>query len=132
MSRLPLAAVLAALALAAPAQAKTVQAHSIVAVGDQISCWALLPAAGRGIECTAAFLPDLGELDPYLALSAHGRATEGERGDYPGYPGRPTRLRDGDRWTSKGVRCRLVGAGLTCRNRDGHGFVLRRGAIRRF
>ena len=117
--------------VAAPAQAKTVHAKRINAPAG-IRCWAVMPVAGKGIECGAPFLAKIGELDPYLAVSRHGRAILGERGDYTGYSDRPKRMADGDTWRWKGVTCRLRDRGLTCRNADGHGFVLKKGAIRRF
>ncbi len=120
----PLAAALAlAFVLAAPAHAKTSTAKR-VSIGGRTSCYLVMPIAGGGIECSSAALPDTGELDPYVALHRHGRARLGQRGDYPGYPGRNVGLRDGDVWKIAGVRCRVRETTIHCRNRDRHGFAL--------
>jgi len=125
-----LATALLALVLSVPASAKTVSYKNIVGPNKNISCF-----AARGsteIECSATFLPEIGELDTYLAVRARGKAKLSERGDYPGYGGRRRTLRFGDVWKRPGVRCTMRASGLTCRNLDGHGFHLERGHIRRF
>ena len=125
-----LATALLALALAATASAKTVTAKSIVGPNQQITCFAV--KGSTEIECLAAFLPEIGELDTYLAVRARGKAKLAERGDYPGYDVRPRTLRFGDTWKRPGIRCTLRRTGLTCRNLDEHGFHLERGDVRRF
>jgi hypothetical protein len=117
------AAAFAALLLAAPAHAQTVTAKR-VNVDTYTSCFLVMPVAGGGIECSSTALPDTGELDPYVALHRHGRVHVGERGDYPGFPGRNVRLRDGDVWKIAGVTCRVKDRTITCRNQDRHGFRL--------
>ena len=89
------------------------------------------PVAEKCPECGAPYLPHK-DLDGYIALHRHGRATLGERGDYPGY-GHPRRtLRYGDTWKRPGIRCTMRTTGLWCRNLDGHGFRLAKGAVLRF
>jgi hypothetical protein len=41
-------------------------------------------------------------------------------------------LRYGDTWKRPGIRCTMRTTGLRCRNLDGHGFRLAKGAVRRF
>ncbi len=125
-----LATALLALALAATASAKTITAKRVVGTNQQISCFAVM--GSTEIECLASFLPEIGDLDTYLAVRARGEARLAERGDYPGYDVRPRTLRFGDTWKRPGIRCRLRRTGLTCRNLDDHGFHLARGDIRRF
>ena len=125
-----LASALLALALAATASARTVTAKSIAGPNQQISCFAVKESTE--IECLAPFLPEIGELDTYLAVRARGKAKLSQRGDYPSYDGRPRTLRFGDTWKRPGVRCTLRRTGLMCRNLDDHGFHLGRDRIRRF
>jgi hypothetical protein len=119
-----------ALVLAATASAKTVTAKNIVGPNKQLSCFAVM--GSTEIECSAAFVPEIGELDTYLAVRARGRAILSERGDYPGSSVRRRTLHFGDTWQRPGVRCKLRRTGLTCRNLDGHGFHLGRDRTRRF
>jgi hypothetical protein len=125
-----LATALLALALAATASGKTVIAKNIVGPNKQLSCFAVM--GSTEIECSAAFVPEIGELDTYLAVRAHGRAILSERGDYPGYDSPRRTLHFGDIWQRPGVRCKLRSNGLTCRNLDDHGFHLQKGHVRRF
>jgi hypothetical protein len=124
------ATALLALALPATGSAKTVTYKSIVGPNKQISCFAV--KGSTEIECSAAYLPEIGELDTYLAVRARGKAKLSERGDYPGYEVRRRTLRFGDTWQRPGVRCTMRTSGLTCRNLDEHGFHLERGHVRRF
>lgn len=87
---------------------------------------------GPALECSSPDIPELGELDSYFLLRARGRTVYAERGDYDGYVARREVLRYGQTWRRSGVTCRLRTSGLSCRNRDGHGFHLARGAARRF
>jgi hypothetical protein len=121
---------LLALALPATASAETVTYKSIVGPNKQLSCFAV--KASTEIECSATFVREIGELDTYLAVRAHGKAILAERGDYPGYNVRRRTLHFGDTWQRPGVRCRMRTTGLTCRNLDGHGFHLEKGHVRRF
>jgi len=124
---------LALFLVAAPAAgARTVPGKSVHTRGFTISCFAVLPGAGGGIECTSRWVPDIGELDSYFALHRHGRARLSQRGDYPGYSVKSRRVDDGHRWTWKGVRCAFAGGGVRCVNRDGHGFVIAASGSRRF
>jgi hypothetical protein len=131
MSRLaPLIALVACALAAAPAAAKTIKATDVVSPTGLITCLAV--KHGSGIECTAPYLPDIGELDTYLALKPHGRAVLSERGDNPGFGHKQVKLRYGDTWRRPGIRCAMRTSGLRCRNLDDHGFSIARGAVRRF
>jgi hypothetical protein len=126
-----LATALFALAgLPATASAETVTYKSVVGPNQQISCFAV--QASTEIECSAPFVPEIGELDTYLAVRSRGKAKRSERGDYPGYPVRRRTLHFGDVWQRPGIRCTVRRTGLTCRNLDDHGFHLERGHVRRF
>lgn len=114
----------ALLAVAATASARTVGGTSVHTAKNAISCFAVMPVAGGGIECASPYVPDIGELDSYFALHRHGRARLSERGDYPGFEGTSRRVRDGDVWRWKGVRCAFRDGGVRCVNRSGHGFVI--------
>lgn len=132
LSRCLLIALLLAVGAAAvpSAQARTVDYKSVKSPSGQISCYAV--RGERRIECSAPYLPDIGELDTYLGLRPRGRTILAERGDYPGYNVRPRTLRYGDVWRRPGIRCTMRRNGLTCRNRDRHGFHIERGNVRRF
>ena len=77
-----LATALLALVLTATASAKTVSSKNIVGPNKNISCFAV--RGSTEIECSATFVPEIGELDTYLAVRARGKAKLSERGDYPG------------------------------------------------
>ena len=124
-------AVLLALAgSAGVAQARTVSYNNIVSPSKLISCWAVMDSSR--IECSAPYLPDIGELDTFYALSPHGKSRVGERGDFPGFPTPRRTLRYGDTWKRPGIRCTMRRSGLTCHNLDGRGFHIAKGALRRF
>lgn len=123
-------ALLALAGLCAPASAKTVSYDNIVSPSKLISCWAVIDSTE--IECTAPYLPDIGELDTYLAVRPRGKARISERGDFPGYSTPRRTLPYGDTWKRPGIRCTLRTNGLTCRNRDGHGFHIQKAHVRRF
>lgn len=120
--------VLPALALAAPAGANTVSYHNIVSPTKQISCSAVI--GSTEIECTAPYLPDIGDLDTYVALRKHGRSRLSERGDFPGFSDRRRTLHYGDTWKRPGISCQMRRTGLTCRNADDHGFHLQSPVLR--
>ena len=128
-ARTLLAAGLAA-ACAAPASAATVTATDIVSPSGQIRCWAVIKSTE--IECGAPYVHRFGDLDPYLAVRAHGHAILSQRGDYPGYGNKPRTLQYGDTWKRPGIRCAMRTTGITCRNKDGHGFHMQRGHVYRF
>lgn len=131
MIRFALPIAIAACALsAAPTAAKTVEVTDVVSPTGLISCLAV--KFGSGIECTAPYLPDIGDLDTYLALKRHGRSILSERGDNPGFGHKPVKLHYGDTWRRPGIRCAMRTSGLRCRNLDGHGFAIAKGAVGRF
>ena len=126
-------AVSVALALAASggvAWAKTVTAYNIVSPSKLISCWAVLQSTE--VDCTAPYLPDIGDLDSYFSLKPNGKAKLAQRGDFPGHSTPRRTLRYGDTWVRPGIRCTMRTTGLTCRNRDNHGFHIQKGNTRRF
>ena len=128
---LTMAIAAASLLAAASAQARVVRATDVRSPTGLITCWAM-KYGHPGIECTAPYLPDLGELDTYMGLRPTRRAFLGQRGDYPGYGHRQVTVRYGDVWRRPGIRCTMRSSGMTCRNRSRHGFHLARGAVRRF
>ena len=123
-------ALLAVAGACGAASAATLTSENIVSPGKRISCWAVMRSTE--IECTAPYLPDIGELDTYLAVRPRGAARMSERGDFPGFGTRPRTLRYGDVWKRPGIRCTMSRAALECRNRDEHGFHIERGQVRRF
>lgn len=124
--------ILTALLLPPTASARTVHYKNFVSPSKLISCISV-KYGGRGIECSARYIPEIGELDTYYALEPRGRSRIGERGDYPGYADAKQRtLHYGDTYTRNGIRCTMRRSGLTCRNRDTHGFHIAKGDLRRF
>jgi hypothetical protein len=131
MVTLPLRSALAALltlaVLAPSAGAKTSHAK-VIEFGSSTSCYATVPAEGRGIVCSSDALkagPKTHGLDPFIALKPHGRATFGGRGDYGGSTvKRPAQLKVGDSWVWHGITCTFGKDGMSCLNRDDHGFNL--------
>jgi len=129
---IPRALLLAAVAVFAgssAASAKVVAYKNIVSPGKLISCYAVQHSSK--IECMAPYLPDVGEFDTYLALRPRGRSILAERSDYPGYTSPRRTLHYGDTWVRPGVRCVMRMDGLTCRNKDRHGFHIQKGHVRR-
>jgi hypothetical protein len=123
--RLIAATFLGVLLLASPASAKTTSAKIVTVKGGKTTCFATIPAAGRGINCSSTYLPDTGELDPYVGFRPHGKALLGQRGDYAGYSNvKRATLKPGDRWTWHGIRCTAATNTITCRNLDGNGFTI--------
>lgn len=114
----------------AVASAKTVTANNVVSPTKLISCWAVLQSTE--IECTAPYLPNIGDLDSYYALRRNGRSVLSERGDFPGHSTPRRTLRYGDTWKRTGIRCTMRTTGLTCHNRDNHGFHIERSHTYRF
>lgn len=131
-SRLMVVAAIAAVAgsASAVASAKTVTSYNVVSPSKLISCWAVLQSTE--INCSAPYLPDIGELDSYFALKPRGKARLSQRGDFPGHSTPRRTLRYGDTWKRPGIRCTMRRSGLTCRNLDNHGFHIARGDTRRF
>jgi hypothetical protein len=126
MRLLPVAAaLLGTLVLAAPAAARTTDAKIVIVKGGKTSCYATIPIEGRGINCTSVYLPDTGELDPYVGFKPHGKAVLSQRGDYAGPSNvRPVRLAPGDRWRWHGITCVAAANAISCRNLDGQGFAI--------
>ncbi len=132
MRRLLVLAAVFTLVATAAASARTVTYKRIVSPSKQIRCHAVIPLGGGGIECSATYLPRIGELDPYFHLKRRGRTIYSQRGDYTGYTVQARTLHYGDVWKRPGIRCTMRPSGLTCRNLDKRGFRLARGAIARF
>lgn len=126
MRLLPVAsALLGALVVAAPAAAKTTSAKVVTVKGGKTTCYATVPLEGRGINCSSVYLPDTGELDPYVGFKPHGKPVLSERGDYAGYSNvRRATLLPGDRWTWHGISCRAGTNTISCRNLDGKRFSI--------
>ena len=114
----------------ATAQARTVSYENVVSPSKLISCYAVMSSSE--IQCLAPYLPDIGEFDTYLALRPRGKARQAERSDFPGHPSPRRTLRYGDTWKRPGIRCTMRTTGMTCRNRDAHGFHIQKGHVRRF
>jgi hypothetical protein len=130
--RVSLLALLVFALAAVPAAAKVVKYKRFESPSGQIRCIAV-KYGGKGVECSAPYIKEIGELDTYYGLEPRGKAFVGERGDFPGYPNAPQRtLRYGDTYKRKGVRCTMRESGLTCRNRDDHGFHMAKGDTYRF
>jgi hypothetical protein len=123
-------AMLALAGSCAIASAKTVTTYNVVSPSKLISCWAVLQSTE--INCTAPYLPDIGDLDSYFALRPTGKSALAQRGDFPGHSTPRRTLRYGDIWKRTGIACRMRTTGLTCRNRDNHGFHIQRGNTSRF
>lgn len=126
--RRPLAAAavaLAALAAAAPAAAETSRAKAVTMLGGKVSCYATIPAEGRGIVCSSPWLERTKQthgVDPFLGLKPRGKAVFGGRGDYGGYDVRAQKLAIGDSWRWHGIGCTVGKDGMSCLNKDDRGF----------
>ena len=111
----------------AAAEAKTFRTDYITSpVG-----WCMIADAG-GIGCHGEVLP--GVTDGYLRLAQQGKPVLGDTGgSITKKPIRNTsaRLRKGDRWNRRGVRCRYIPGGIMCSN-GRHGFRLKRHGYRVF
>src|SRR3954454_23068876 len=131
--RVSLIAILALLIVAAPAAAKVVHYKRFHSPSGMIGCFAE-KYDGHGIECFAPYLPPSKYgTAPYYGLQPHGEAELAERGDFPGYPNsKEHTLKYGDTWKRRGIRCHMKESGLTCRNKDGHGFHMAKGDLRTF
>ena len=71
-----------------------------------------------------------------IDLSPSGRASvpgcASDPGPFLGYQQHSRTLAYGRQWSGAGMRCTSARRGLTCRNRDGHGFFLSRARWHRF
>ena len=65
-------------------------------------------------------------------MRPNGRARLSERGDFPGFSTPRRTLHYGDLWKRTGLACSMKTSGLTCRNRDNHGFHIAKGKSYRF
>ena len=126
------AVVVATAASGAVASAKTVRYNNIVSPTKNISCYAVRDSSR--IECLAPYLPrpSVGEGDPYFTVGPRGRAKLSSRGDFPGFSSPRRTLHYGDLWKRTGLACSMKKSGLTCRNRDNHGFHIAKGNSYRF
>lgn len=119
---------LLALAVLAPAADAATSHAKVIEFGSSTSCYATIPAEGRGIVCSSTALkagPKTHGLDPFLSLKPHGIVHFGGRGDYGGYTvKKPAKLKVGDRWAWHGITCTFGKDGMSCLNRDDHGFNL--------
>ena len=123
-------AVVTMAASGAVASAKTVTSYNVVSPSKLISCWAVLQSTE--INCSARYIPEIGELDTYYALRPNGKSRVSERGDFPGHSTPRRTLQYGDIWKRTGLACSMRKTGLTCRNRDNHGFHIQREHTYRF
>jgi hypothetical protein len=121
-------------------------AHAITVTGPNaktssgsIRCY--VNRYGSGIECTGTGVVDPAvphpDLDVYVALKNTGKASFGQRGDYPGYPGKPKTIHRGDWWkpakaTAKKIRCINLESGWKCTNDSGHGFRIKKASTELF
>lgn len=131
--RARLALIASAVAVAAvPADAAVVHYKNFRSPSKLINCISV-KYGGKGVECYAPYLPHKFDLDPYYHLEPHGKTRKGERGDYVGYPGaRNHTLHYGDTYKRNGISCHMEPSGLTCKNRDHHGFHMAKGDLRTF
>jgi hypothetical protein len=134
------AVLLAALAIpVAAAQATTVTGPNAQTSSGSIRCY--VNQYGSGIECTGTGVVDPAvpnpDLDVYVALKNTGKASFGQRGDYPGFPGKPKTIHRGDWWkpakaTAKKIRCVNLASGWKCTNHSGHGFRIKKASTELF
>lgn len=85
--------------------------------------WCMIADAG-GIGCSAEVLP--GVTDGYFRLARRGRPVLGDTGGpITTKPLKDTskKLRRGDRWKKRGIKCKAIRAGIKCSN-GRHGFKL--------
>lgn len=123
---LPTVAAVAGLALllAGPAEAKTYRGPIV-----QVPTGICMIKADGGVGCFGRAVP-AEFTDGYLWMRKHGRVHHGDSGgSLAPISDRPVRLRPGDRWVKRRIRCRVIQGGVQCQNRSGHGFRLR---IRRY
>lgn len=104
-----------------PAAAKTSRATSVsTPVG-----WCMVRFGG-GLGCNSPAVPSPFGTDGYLWMRERGQVHRAETGGLIGpVNGRQVKLRPGDRWVKRGIRCRVIRGGIKCQNRSAHGFRLR-------
>lgn len=122
MTRFLLAAAAAFAVGAAPATA-AVHYKRFHSPSGKIRCY-LVQFGPNDLECTAPYLPDVGEFDPYYGLKKRGKAVHAERSDYPGYDTEDQELQYGETWKRRGITCKIRESGLRCRNKSRHGFFI--------
>jgi hypothetical protein len=119
------AALIGLLALTPAASAKTTTAKVVTVKGGKTTCYATIPIEGHGINCSSVYLPDTGELDPYVGFKPRGKAVLAERGDYAGYSNvKRATLRPGDRWSWHGITCVAGPNTIACRNLSRRSFTI--------
>ena len=128
------------LALAAPAGAGTDGFGFFKTPSGKIVCqWATGGTPSASVECgvTTGLKPPIPRsgvacqhfdyVGNRVSLSVTGRvekiACAGDAGPF-GDPGHTVYLHYGKTWSAPGLTCKETTNGLTCRNRDGHGFFL--------
>ena len=119
--RLLAAGALLALAIAAPAQAKTTGARYVTAHAGAITCAGLTAAKGPGITCASQIAN--GATNPILTMKSKGTAKIGSPGSLTGFPAaKAVKLNTGDHWKWAGITCGVTSGALTCRNAVGKSF----------
>lgn len=109
-----------------PAGAKT-HHGPIISVSTGIC---MINDVNRGIGCFGDAVPSQ-FTDGYLWTRKRGRVHRGDAGGLLApVSQQPVRLRPGDRWVKRGIRCRVVRGGIKCQNRAGHGFRLKKRSYR--
>jgi hypothetical protein len=87
----------------------------------------VLPTLHPPIPKSGAACRHLDYVGNRLSLSVTGRVEKipcaGDAGPF-GDPGHTVLLRYGKTWSAPGLSCKEGASGLTCRNRDGHGFFV--------
>lgn len=121
MKRHALVLAVAALLLAPSAEAATSRAPIV-----QVPTGICMIHANGGIGCFGTVVPARWT-DGYLHLRKRGKVRMGDAGGLLApVSSRPKRLRKGDRWVKRGVRCRVISGGVKCQNRARRGFRLRK------
>lgn len=83
-----------------------------------------------GIGCFGDVVPAK-YTDGYLWMRKRGKVRMAESGGLLApVTSRPVRLRPGDRWIKRHVRCQVIRGGIKCQNRARHGFRLRKRGYR--
>lgn len=112
--------------LSGPAEAKT-HRGPIIQVATGIC---MINGGARGIGCFGDAVP-AEFTDGYLWMRKRGRVHHGDAGGLLGPVSQwPVRLRPGDRWVKRKIRCRVIRGGIRCVNLTGHGFQLRKRGYR--
>lgn len=130
MKRFILAVTLLVALCVIPAEAKVFKTNYTTSPAG----WCSIKAGG-GIGCESAAIPAF--TDGFAWVRKRGRAHLGDTGDLiaPTWSiassGNAARLRPGDRWNKRGIRCRAIAGGIKCSNGQ-HGFKLMKRSYRLF